>query len=41
MCLHEWAPKLKKGDNLILAAFGGGVYLGAQFIEWAIDGDSK
>ncbi len=41
MCLYEWAPKLKKGDNLILAAFGGGFTWGSIYLKWAIDGDSK
>lgn len=39
MCLYEWAPKLKKGDNLILAAFGGGFTWGSIYLKWAIDGD--
>lgn len=38
MCLYEWAPKLKKGDNLILAAFGGGFTWGSIYLKWAIDG---
>jgi len=37
MCLFEWAPKLKKGDNLILAAFGGGFTWGSIYLKWAID----
>ena len=41
MCLHEWAPKLKKGDVLILAAFGGGFTWGSIYLKWAIDGDAK
>ena len=41
MCLYEWAPKLKKGDNLVLAAFGGGFTWGSIYLKWAIDGDSK
>jgi 3-oxoacyl-[acyl-carrier-protein] synthase III len=39
MCLYEWAPKLKKSDNLILAAFGGGFTWGSIYLKWAIDGD--
>ena len=31
LCLWEWENQLNKGDNLILAAFGGGLR-GAQFI---------
>lgn len=41
MCLHEWSPKLKKGDNIVLAAFGGGFTWGAMYLKWAVDGDSK
>lgn len=35
LCLWEWEKKLKKGDNLILAAFGGGFTWGAAYIKWA------
>lgn len=35
MCLHEWEGKLKKGDNLILAAFGGGFTWGSIYLKWA------
>ena len=38
LCLSDWESKLKKGDNLILAAFGGGFTWGATWIKWAIDG---
>ncbi len=41
MCLHEWSPKLKKGDNLILAAFGGGFTWGSIYLKWAVNGASK
>jgi 3-oxoacyl-[acyl-carrier-protein] synthase-3 len=37
LCLWEWQPKLKKGDNLILATFGGGFTWGAALLKWAID----
>jgi len=37
MCLFEWEKKLKKGDNLILAAFGGGFTWGATYLKWAYD----
>jgi 3-oxoacyl-[acyl-carrier-protein] synthase-3 len=37
MCLYEWENKLKKGDNLILAAFGGGFTWGAIYLKWAYD----
>ncbi len=39
LCLWEWEKKLKKGDNLVLAAFGGGFTWGAEFLKWAYDGD--
>ena len=29
--------KLNKGDNIILAAFGGGFTWGSIFIKWAYD----
>lgn len=35
LCLWEWEPQLKKGDNIILAAFGGGFTWGATYIRWA------
>jgi 3-oxoacyl-[acyl-carrier-protein] synthase-3 len=37
LCLWEWEKKLKKGDNLVLAAFGGGFTWGATYIRWAYD----
>lgn len=35
LCLWEWENKLKKGDNLILAAFGGGFTWGSVYLKWA------
>lgn len=35
LCLWEWEKKLKKGDNLILAAFGGGFTWGSVYLKWA------
>ena len=35
LCLAEWENQLKKGDNLILAAFGGGFTWGATWLKWA------
>jgi 3-oxoacyl-[acyl-carrier-protein] synthase-3 len=35
LCLWEWESKLKKGDNLILATFGGGFTWGAIYLKWA------
>jgi 3-oxoacyl-[acyl-carrier-protein] synthase-3 len=37
LCLWEWEKKLKKGDNIILAAFGGGFTWGATWVKWAYD----
>ena len=37
MCLFEWEKKLKKGDNIILAAFGGGFTWGSIYLKWAYD----
>lgn len=36
LCLFEWRDRLKKGDNLILTAFGGGFTWGAIWVKWAI-----
>jgi len=35
LCLWEWESKLKKGDNLVLAAFGGGFTWGSIYLKWA------
>ena len=35
LCLWEWEKKLKLGDNLILAAFGGGFTWGSVYLKWA------
>jgi len=35
LLLWEWEKKLKKGDNLVLAAFGGGFTWGAIYLKWA------
>jgi 3-oxoacyl-[acyl-carrier-protein] synthase-3 len=37
LCLWEWESQLKKGDNIILAAFGGGFTWGATYLKWAYD----
>lgn len=37
LCLSDWENQLKKGDNIILAAFGGGFTWGATWIKWAYD----
>ncbi|AZQ61995.1 ketoacyl-ACP synthase III [Flammeovirga pectinis] len=35
LCLMDYENKLKKGDNLVLAAFGGGFTWGAAYVKWA------
>jgi len=35
LCLWEWEKQMKKGDNIILAAFGGGFTWGAIWLKWA------
>lgn len=35
LCLWEWESQLKKGDNIVLAAFGGGFTWGATWVKWA------
>lgn len=37
LCLHDYESQLKRGDNLILTAFGGGFTWGAVYIKWAYD----
>jgi len=41
LCLWEWESQLKKGDNLILSAFGGGYTWGAIYLKWAYDGNKN
>jgi 3-oxoacyl-[acyl-carrier-protein] synthase III len=36
LCLYDWKDKLNHGDNLILAAFGGGFTWGAIYLKWGI-----
>ncbi|MBO6620855.1 MAG: ketoacyl-ACP synthase III [Balneola sp.] len=36
LCLYDWKDKLNYGDNLILAAFGGGFTWGAIYLKWGI-----
>ncbi len=38
LCLHDWERQLHRGDNLVLAAFGGGFTWGATYLKWAYDG---
>lgn len=39
LCLWEWENKLRKGDNIILAAFGAGFTWGSLYLKWAYDGN--
>ena len=34
LCLWEWESQLKKGDNIVMAAFGGGFTWGATLVKW-------
>ena len=36
LCLYDWKDRLKKGDNLVLSAFGGGLTWGAIYLKWTI-----
>ena len=38
LCLWDYESRLAKGDNLILAAFGGGFTWGSIYLKWAYDG---
>ena len=40
LALWEYENRLKKGDNLILTAFGAGFVHGASYLKWAYDGSS-
>ncbi|MFT7380695.1 MAG: 3-oxoacyl-[acyl-carrier-protein] synthase-3 [Roseivirga sp.] len=37
LCLWDYESQLKKGDNLIIAAFGGGFTWGSIYLKWAYD----
>ncbi len=41
LCLWDWEKQLKKGDNLIVAAFGGGFTWGASWLVWSYDGSES
>jgi 3-oxoacyl-[acyl-carrier-protein] synthase III len=40
LCLWDYESQLKRGDKLILAAFGGGFTWGSAYVKWAI-GEEK
>ena len=37
LCLWEYETQMSKGDNIILAAFGGGFTWGSTYLKWAYD----
>lgn len=37
LCLWDYESELRKGDNLVLAAFGGGFTWGSVYVKWAYD----
>jgi 3-oxoacyl-[acyl-carrier-protein] synthase III len=38
LLLWDYEKQLRKGDNLVLSAFGGGFTWGAIYVKWAYDG---
>jgi len=38
LCLWDYESRLKEGDKLVFAAFGGGYTWGSALVEWAYDG---
>lgn len=38
LCLWDYESRLKKGDNILFATFGGGYTWGAGYLKWAYDG---
>lgn len=40
LCLRDYETQLRKGDNIILTAFGGGFTWGSVYLTWAYDGAS-
>ena len=38
LCLWDYESKLKRGDRLVLAAFGGGFTWAGTYVQWAYDG---
>ena len=35
LCLWDWQSQLNKGENIVLAAFGGGYTWGGAYLKWA------
>jgi 3-oxoacyl-[acyl-carrier-protein] synthase-3 len=40
LCLCDYEPRLKRGDRMIMAAFGGGFTWAGLYVQWAYDGAS-
>ncbi len=40
ICLWEWEDQLRKGDTIILVAFGAGFSWGAVYLKWGYDGNT-
>jgi len=38
LCLWDYEPKLKRGDRILLAAFGGGFTWAGVYAQWGYDG---
>lgn len=38
LCLYDWEKELERGDNLVLASFGGGFTTGGMYVRWSYDG---
>jgi 3-oxoacyl-[acyl-carrier-protein] synthase-3 len=38
LCLWDYEPKLKRGDRMLLAAFGGGFTWAGAYVQWSYDG---
>jgi 3-oxoacyl-[acyl-carrier-protein] synthase-3 len=38
LCLWDYEPRLKAGDKMVLAAFGGGFTWAGVYVQWAYDG---
>ena len=41
LAIWENEHRLKKGDNMLLTAFGAGFVHGASYLKWAYDGVAK
>ena len=39
LCLHDYEKQLRRGDHIVLAAFGAGFTWGAVYLRWAYDTD--